>query len=70
LIFLAGVALVVLFGFFPGAAHPARPESALAMPTVIEIVMLSVAALMLLVTKGRCRHDPEDGDAARRRRWR
>jgi anaerobic C4-dicarboxylate transporter DcuA len=50
-IFLAGVALVVLFGFFPALRTLPGAKSALAMPTVIEIVMLSVAALMLLVTK-------------------
>jgi len=44
-VFLTGVALVVLFGFFPGAKAP------LAMPIVIEIVMLSVAAVMLVATK-------------------
>jgi anaerobic C4-dicarboxylate transporter DcuA len=49
--FLAGVALVVLFGFFPALRTLPGQKSALAMPTVIEIVMLSVAALMLLVTK-------------------
>jgi len=49
--FLTGVAVVVLFGFFPlmrtlpGAKHP------LDMPIVIEIVMMAVAAVMLAVTK-------------------
>ena len=48
-IFMIGVVLVVVFGFFPelrkfGGADP------LAMPVVIEIVMLSVAAVLLLVT--------------------
>ncbi|HEU5293282.1 MAG TPA: anaerobic C4-dicarboxylate transporter [Burkholderiaceae bacterium] len=50
-IFLAGVALVVLFGFFPGLRTLPGAKSALAMPIVIEIVMLSVAAIMLWVTK-------------------
>ena len=49
--FLAGVALVVVFGFFPALRTLPGTKSALAMPTVIEIVMLAVAALMLLVTK-------------------
>jgi anaerobic C4-dicarboxylate transporter DcuA len=49
--FLAGVGLVVVFGFFPSLRTLPGTKSALAMPTVIEIVMLSVAALMLLVTK-------------------
>jgi anaerobic C4-dicarboxylate transporter DcuA len=49
--FLAGVALVVLFGFFPALRTLPGQKSALAMPTVIEIVMMSVAALMLIVTK-------------------
>jgi anaerobic C4-dicarboxylate transporter DcuA len=51
LIFLAGVALVVVFGFFPALRTLPGQKSALAMPVVIEIVMLSVAALMLLATK-------------------
>jgi anaerobic C4-dicarboxylate transporter DcuA len=50
-IFLAGVALVVLFGFFPELRTLPGAKSALQMPIVIEIVMLSVAALMLLATK-------------------
>jgi anaerobic C4-dicarboxylate transporter DcuA len=50
-IFLAGVALVVVFGFFPALRTLPGQKSALAMPIVIEIVMMSVAALMLLVTK-------------------
>ena len=50
-VFLAGVALVVLFGFFPGLRTLPSAKSPLAMPTVIEIVMLSVAAIMLLLTK-------------------
>jgi anaerobic C4-dicarboxylate transporter DcuA len=50
-IFLAGVALVVLFGFFPGLRTLPGAKDALGMPLVIEIVMLSVAAIMLLVTK-------------------
>ncbi|MCK6458753.1 MAG: anaerobic C4-dicarboxylate transporter [Planctomycetes bacterium] len=50
-LFLGGVALVVLFGFFPGLRHLPGAEEPLAMPVVIEIVMLAVAALMLLVTK-------------------
>ena len=51
LIFLAGVALVVVFGFFPALRTLPGAKSALAMPIVIEIVMMSVAAIMLLVTK-------------------
>src|SRR5512139_1787823 len=50
-IFLAGVALVVLFGFFPELRKLPGAKSALGMPIVIEIVMLSVAAVMLLATK-------------------
>lgn len=51
LIFLAGVALVVLFGFFPSLRTLPGAKAALGMPIVIEIVMMSVAALMLLVTQ-------------------
>ena len=50
-LFLAGVALVVLFGFFPSLRTLPGAKSALGMPVVIEIVMMSVAALMLLATK-------------------
>jgi anaerobic C4-dicarboxylate transporter DcuA len=50
-VFLAGVALVVLFGFFPELRKLPGAKSALGMPIVIEIIMLSVAAIMLLVTK-------------------
>jgi anaerobic C4-dicarboxylate transporter DcuA len=50
-VFLAGVALVVLFGFFPALRTLPGAKAPLAMPLVIEIVMLSVAALMLLVTR-------------------
>jgi len=50
-IFLVGVALVVLFGFFPELRTLPGAKDALGMPLVIEIVMLSVAAIMLLFTK-------------------
>jgi len=50
-VFLAGVALVVVFGFFPELRKLPGAKDPLAMPTVIEIVMLSVAAIMLVVTK-------------------
>jgi anaerobic C4-dicarboxylate transporter DcuA len=50
-LFLAGVALVVLLGFFPNLRTLPGAKSALAMPIVIEIVMMAVAAVMLLVTK-------------------
>jgi anaerobic C4-dicarboxylate transporter DcuA len=54
-IFLAGVALVVLFGFFPSLRQLPGAKSPLAMPIVIEILMMSVAAIMLLLTKSACR---------------
>jgi anaerobic C4-dicarboxylate transporter DcuA len=50
-VFLVGVALVVLLGFFPSLRTLPGAKSALAMPIVIEIVMMSVAAVMLVVTK-------------------
>ena len=50
-VFLMGVALVVLFGFFPALRTLPGAKAPLAMPIVIEIVMLSVAAIMLVVTK-------------------
>ena len=51
LIFLIGVAVVVVFGFFPALRQLPGAKAPLAMPLVIEIVMLSVAAIMLVATK-------------------
>ena len=45
------MALVVLFGFFPVLRHLPGAKAPLAMPIVIEIVMLSIAAVMLAATK-------------------
>jgi anaerobic C4-dicarboxylate transporter DcuA len=53
LVFLAGVALVVVLGLFPvlrTLSGGAKPE-VVAMPVAIEIVMLSVAAVVLLLTR-------------------
>jgi anaerobic C4-dicarboxylate transporter DcuA len=50
-VFLAGVALVVLFGFMPSLRTLPGAKSALAMPIVIEVIMLAVAAIMLAATK-------------------
>jgi anaerobic C4-dicarboxylate transporter DcuA len=50
-IFLTGVALVVLFGFFPTLRTLPGAKTVLGMPIVIEIVMMSVAAIMLLLTR-------------------
>ena len=50
-LFLLGVALVVLFGFFPQLRMLPGAKSPLAMPIVIEIVMMAIAAIMLLITK-------------------
>jgi len=50
-LFLIGVALVVLFGFFPSLRTLPGAKSALSMPIVIEIVMMAVAAIMLLITR-------------------
>ena len=50
-LFLVAVALVVLFGFFPELRRLPGAKSPLAMPIVIEVIMLSVAAIMLLATK-------------------
>ena len=49
--FLTGVALVVLFGFFPELRKLPGAKAPLAMPIVIEIVMMSVAAIMLVITR-------------------
>ena len=53
LIFLAGVALVVLAGIFPELRTVPGPEKPiiLSMPVAIAIVMLAVAAIILTVTK-------------------
>jgi anaerobic C4-dicarboxylate transporter DcuA len=50
-LFLCGVALVVFFGFFPEFRKLPGAKDSLGMPIVIEIVMMSVAAIMLLATK-------------------
>jgi anaerobic C4-dicarboxylate transporter DcuA len=50
-VFLVGVALVVLFGFFPSLRTLPASKGPLAMPIVIEIIMMSIAAVMLLVTR-------------------
>ena len=51
LAFLLGVLLVVLFAIFPGLRPSVNGES-LGMTTTIEVVMMSTAALILLVGKG------------------
>jgi anaerobic C4-dicarboxylate transporter DcuA len=51
IVFLIGVALVVLFGFFPELRKIPGAKAPLGMPIVIEIVMMSVAAIMLVATK-------------------
>jgi anaerobic C4-dicarboxylate transporter DcuA len=51
LLFLTGVALVVVFGFFPELRKIPGAKDALSMPIIIEIVMLAVAAVIMLVTK-------------------
>jgi anaerobic C4-dicarboxylate transporter DcuA len=53
LVFLAGVALVVVLGLFPElrTLHAGGKPDAVSMPVSIEIVMLAVAALVLLLTK-------------------
>jgi anaerobic C4-dicarboxylate transporter DcuA len=50
-LFLCGVALVVFFGFFPEFRKLPGAKAPLAMPIVIEIVMMSVAAIMLAITR-------------------
>jgi len=50
-LFLVGVGLVVLFGFFPALRTLPGAKGPLAMPTVIEVIMLAIAAIMLLATK-------------------
>jgi anaerobic C4-dicarboxylate transporter DcuA len=51
-IFLGGVAIVVLAGLFPALRTvPSLPDKPLSMPIAIAIVMLTVAAVILTVTK-------------------
>lgn len=50
-IFLAGVALVVLAGLFPALRTLPGAKAPLGMPVTIELVMLSVAALMVLAAR-------------------
>ena len=50
LVFLLGVVLVVLFGSFP-SLRPAFNDSPISMNSAIEIIMMSIAALILLVGK-------------------
>jgi anaerobic C4-dicarboxylate transporter DcuA len=50
-LFLVAVSLVVLFGFFPALRELPGSKGPLAMPVVIELIMLSVAAVMLVATK-------------------
>lgn len=50
-LFLCGVALVVLFGFVPSLRTLPGAKGPLSMPIVIEIVMMSVAAIMLLAAR-------------------
>jgi anaerobic C4-dicarboxylate transporter DcuA len=58
-IFLIGVALVVIFGFFPALRHLPGAKGPLAMPLVIEIVMMAVAAVMLAATKVKVEEIPK-----------
>ena len=51
MLFLVAVGLVVVFGFFPALRHLPGAKAPLGMPVVIEIVMLSVAAVMLVATR-------------------
>lgn len=53
LIFLTGVALVVVLGLFPALRtfHSGDSPAVIAMPVAIEVVMLAVAAVVLLVTR-------------------
>jgi anaerobic C4-dicarboxylate transporter DcuA len=50
-IFLIGVALVVLAGFFPALRTLPGAKAPIGMPIAIEIVMLATAAVMLAVTR-------------------
>lgn len=51
LVFLAGVGLVVLFGFVPSLRMLPGGDKPVPMPITIEIVMLATAAVMLALTR-------------------
>ncbi|MDR3440083.1 anaerobic C4-dicarboxylate transporter [Telmatospirillum sp.] len=48
-IFLVGVAVVVLTGLFPQFRIPIGGKEAMGMPIVIEIVMMSIAAILMIL---------------------
>ena len=50
-IFLAAVALVVVAGFFPEVRKIHGVKAPVSMPTMIQVIMLSAAALMLAVSR-------------------
>lgn len=52
-IFLVGVALVVIAGLFPALRVLPGAKDPLAMPVVIEILMLTIAAILLVVTNAK-----------------
>jgi anaerobic C4-dicarboxylate transporter DcuA len=50
-LFLAGVLTVVVLGFFPALRTLPGAKGPVSMPIVIEVTMMSVAAVMLMLTK-------------------
>jgi anaerobic C4-dicarboxylate transporter DcuA len=50
-LFLAGVVIVVVLGFFPSLRTLPGAKAAVSMPIVIEVTMMAVAAAMLLLTR-------------------
>lgn len=62
-IFLVGVAVVVVFGFFPALRQLPGTKEPLGMPVTIELIMLSVAAVMLVATKVPVKEIPETATA-------
>jgi anaerobic C4-dicarboxylate transporter DcuA len=50
-LFLAGVLTVVVLGFFPALRTLSGAKGPVSMPVVIEVTMMSVAAVMLMLTK-------------------
>jgi len=51
LLFLAGVATVVVLGFFPALRTLPGAKGPISMPVVIEVTMMAVAAVMLMLTR-------------------
>jgi len=59
IIFMAGVTLVVFFGFFPNLRRLSAGQPPIPMPLVIEVIMLAIAAVMMAFAKVRVEDVPK-----------